>query len=110
MAEMRANLGSAWTDANQLQAFDGPAPETINVSVKGGTCTSMHTVCQAEMLSYSQPVLKVISAEPLFAAGGESWQKLAGTFHSRNMCHQSSISFHLAHKSCHSVPQPVSKY
>jgi hypothetical protein len=32
MAEMRADLGSSWSDASQLQAFDGPAPETINVS------------------------------------------------------------------------------
>jgi len=29
-AEMRANLGNAWVDANEVQAFDGPAPETIN--------------------------------------------------------------------------------
>ncbi|MEW5317660.1 MAG: hypothetical protein WDW38_008942 [Sanguina aurantia] len=29
-AEMRADLGSATSDLNQLQAFDGPAPETIN--------------------------------------------------------------------------------
>lgn len=29
-AELRANLGNAWVDANEVQAFDGPAPETIN--------------------------------------------------------------------------------
>jgi hypothetical protein len=30
MAEMRADLGNAATDLSQLQAFDGPGPETIN--------------------------------------------------------------------------------
>jgi hypothetical protein len=30
MAEIRADLGTAATDINQLQTFDGPAPETIN--------------------------------------------------------------------------------
>jgi hypothetical protein len=30
MAEIRADLGTSATDINQLQTFDGPAPETIN--------------------------------------------------------------------------------
>lgn len=30
LAEKRADLGKQWTDPQQLQAFDGPAPETIN--------------------------------------------------------------------------------
>lgn len=29
-AEKRADLGNSWVDANEIQAFDGPAPETIN--------------------------------------------------------------------------------
>jgi len=29
-AEQRADLGTAWKDPAELQAFDGPAPETIN--------------------------------------------------------------------------------
>ncbi|MEW5317691.1 MAG: hypothetical protein WDW38_008973 [Sanguina aurantia] len=29
-AEMRADMGSNWNDGGQMQAFDGPAPETIN--------------------------------------------------------------------------------
>eukprot|EP00878_Enallax_costatus_P011241 GHUV01011738.1.p1 GENE.GHUV01011738.1~~GHUV01011738.1.p1 ORF type:complete len:144 (+),score=42.40 GHUV01011738.1:959-1390(+) len=30
MADIRADLGTSATDINQLQTFDGPAPETIN--------------------------------------------------------------------------------
>jgi hypothetical protein len=40
MAEMRADLGSSWSDPSQLQAFDGPAPETINVSPFVSTTSS----------------------------------------------------------------------
>jgi len=29
-ANMRADLGASYTNASELQAFDGPAPETIN--------------------------------------------------------------------------------
>lgn len=29
-AEKRADLGANWNDPAQIQAFDGPAPETIN--------------------------------------------------------------------------------
>jgi hypothetical protein len=29
-AERRADLGNAWDNPQQIQAFDGPAPETIN--------------------------------------------------------------------------------